>query len=323
MNNAYEYGDIGIGNNGQFQGNGPGTVVGNIEFAAADTGQYSNNGLTVDPSPYDPLTPNPHYNDSMVTSALNTMNSLSQTLGLETGSNIAFTNGLSINATSDTVDSSGNYVFTVTNLANFNANTSLTINATGNEYVVFNIPGTVGNNGLDGAINLTGGIGTDHVIFNWTPSTSNLTTYNNDYSSLSGGPTMTISTNFSGNGNDTHGLFLDPTGPIQIDNSYIKGRVVGGDTHNESYVSGAMLQSPEPSGLALASLGILCLAAWRRATRRSRQSRLIRPMHEVARAPTPPRPGPTTCCCTTATSWTSSPRPCASRKCSTSTRSRR
>jgi MYXO-CTERM domain-containing protein len=44
------------------------------------------------------------------------------------------------------------------------------------------------------------------------------------------------------------------------------GRLIGGDTHNESFVAGANLTAPvpEPSTAVLAVLGLLGLLAWRR-----------------------------------------------------------
>ena len=136
------------------------------------------------------------------------------------------------------------------------------MNVSASDYVVFNIADGVGTNGLNGTVALAGGITSDHVLFNYTPSTSNLTTYNNDYTNLTGGPTMTISTN----GAATTGVFLDPTGNFQVNHTNITGRVIGGDTQNSSFVSGANLTAPvpEPNSAILAALGLLCLAAWRR-----------------------------------------------------------
>jgi hypothetical protein len=37
-NNSTEIGNVGIGNGGTFQGNGPGTITGNINFSAASGG---------------------------------------------------------------------------------------------------------------------------------------------------------------------------------------------------------------------------------------------------------------------------------------------
>jgi MYXO-CTERM domain-containing protein len=264
-NNSNETGNIGIGATGKFQGNGPGTINGDIVFSAANTGQYSNSGLTLVPA-----VGNPAYSNALVTNALTTANQLSHDLGLEPGTNTTITTGGSINAVNGLpVDASGDHVFTVTSI-NF-PNGTFTINGTATDYVVLNIAGSVGNNGLNGSVVLSGGITPNHVLFNYTPSTSNLTTYNNDYATLSGGPTMTISTN----GLLTTGTFLDPTGNFQINHCDIFGRIIGGDTQNSSFVSGANLTAPapdgpnipEPSSFVLAALGFAGLVAWRRRKR--------------------------------------------------------
>jgi hypothetical protein len=231
-----------------------------IDFSAANTGQFSNSGVTLIPS-----TNNPMYSVADVTTALSSINSLSQTLGLETGTNTTISSGGSILASNGTLDGSGNYVFNVTSISFPNG--TFTVNGGASDHVVLNIADGVGNNGLNGSVTLSGGITSDDVLFNYTPSTSNLTTYNNDYTNLTGGPTMTISTN----GLTTTGVFLDPTGNFQVNHSNINGRVIGGDSQNSSFVSGAELTAPvpEPSTFALICVGAISLLAfaWRRRSR--------------------------------------------------------
>ncbi len=259
-NNSTLTGNIGVGATGKFQGNGPGTINGLIEFSAANSGQFSNSGLTLNPSANNPM-----YSVPAVQSGLNTVNSLSQTLGLETGTSTTITSGGSILASSGMLDGNGNRVFNVTSISFSNG--TFTITGAVTDYVVLNIADGVGNNGLNGSVVLAGGITSDHVLFNYTPSTSNLTTYNNDYATLSGGPTMTISTS----GLTTTGVFLNPTGDFQVNHSTINGRIFGGDSKNSTFVSGNTLVAPpdnvpEPSTVALAVIGLLGLAArhrWR------------------------------------------------------------
>ncbi len=264
-NNSVETGNIGIGATGKFQGNGPGTITGNMDFSNVNTGQFSNSGLTI--------TGLVNYSVTNVATALTTMNSLSQTLGLEAGTNTTISSGGSVTASGGTKiatgPNAGTYVYNVTSIS-FSSGT-FTVNGGASDYVVFNIADGAGNNGLNGSIVLSGGITSDHVLFNYTPDPSNSTTYNNDYASLSNGPTMTISTN----GLATTGVFLDPTGNFQVNHTgVITGRVIGGDTQNSSFVSGAELTAPamdtttpEPATIVVWSLlGALGLGFgwWRR-----------------------------------------------------------
>jgi hypothetical protein len=262
FNNSNLNGNIGIGGTGHFQGNGPGTINGLIQFSASNSGQFSNSGLTLSPS-----SGNPVYSVPPVSSALTYMNSLSQTLGLEPGTNTTISSGGSINASSGSLDANGNEVFTVTAI-NF-ANGTFTVNGGPNDFVVLNVADGVGNNGLNGSIVLTGGITSDQVLINYTPSTSNLTNYNNAYTNLTGGPTLTISTN----GLTTSATFLDPTGNFSVNHSVVMGRIIGGDSSDSSFQSGANLTAPtptpEPCTLALLAATAAGVAAlrWRRRSR--------------------------------------------------------
>jgi hypothetical protein len=110
---------------------------------------------------------------------------------------------------------------------------------------------------------LTGGISSDQVLFNFDAG---------NFETLSGGDPLTIDTD----GNTTTGIFLDPNGQIQITNSVINGRIVGGDSL-DMLISGSTIVAPtlapEPTSLALLgaglfALGIICrrrrplLAGW-------------------------------------------------------------
>ena len=60
------------------------------------------------------------------------------------------------------------------------------------------------------------------------------------------------------------GIFLDPNGAMQMTNSVLNGRFFGGDVANQQIVSGDTINIPESSSAALAALGLLWLAGWRR-----------------------------------------------------------
>jgi hypothetical protein len=90
-------------------------------------------------------------------------------------------------AASGVQDANGNYVFTVTKISFSNG--TFTITGGASDVVVLNVAGGVGNNGLNGSIVLAGGITWNDVLINYTPDTSNHSTYYSDYTSLTGGPT--------------------------------------------------------------------------------------------------------------------------------------
>jgi hypothetical protein len=226
FNNSNVSGNIGIGSingtTGTFQGAGPGTITGKVEFDT-NTGNFSSSGVLT-------ITGGHTYNNTNVNTDLTTLNALSKTLSTESGAALDIKSGGSITASSGTLDASGNYVFKGTINSNFTAGAKFTINGTGSQTVVIDIPST-GGHAFNGSIALTGGITPDHVLFNFDKG---------NYSTLSGGDTLTINTN----GKTTSGTFLDPNGNIQISNSVISGRVFGGDTQNLSIASGATINAP-------------------------------------------------------------------------------
>src|SRR5262249_45276851 len=130
-NGSSETGDIGIGGTGKFAGGSSSTITGNVNFSAANNGQFTQGGVTLNGSV--------NYNVSALASALATANSLSKTLGLEQGTATIIKGGGGITAHSGVQDANGNWVFTVTGFANFSGNT-FTINGAATDFVVLNIP---------------------------------------------------------------------------------------------------------------------------------------------------------------------------------------
>jgi hypothetical protein len=256
FNNSNVTGNIGIGATGKFQGNGPGTITGAVEFSAANTGQFSNSGLTI--------TGGTLFSQGNVQTDLNALNTLSQNLSAEVGTALTFGNGGSLTASSGTLDGTGNRVFTVTTLGSFDNGNNFTITGAASDFVVINVHST-GGHGFNGDIVLAGGITSDHVLINLTAG---------NYATLSGGDTLTISTN----GGATTGTFLDVNGDFSINHSVLNGRIFGGDTHNSSIQSGADIvmppsSVPEPSLLGLLSAAFLVLIGVQ--VRRNRRPRSL------------------------------------------------
>jgi hypothetical protein len=155
-------GNIGIGGvgNGSVTGGGS-NVNGNIDFSAANMGQFSG----IPPQP--PGTVN--YNVAAVTSALSTVNALNTTLGALPGTNVAINGTTTINASSGTFSASGaGYtnvrVFTVTSFSLMHGE-NLTINGDANgDSVVLNFTSSTN---FDGNVVLPGGLTPDNVLFNF------------------------------------------------------------------------------------------------------------------------------------------------------------
>jgi hypothetical protein len=244
FNNGTISGQVGIAATGtmQLSGGAANTILdGNVRFAGA----INHSGTAgVDFT----MTAGHSFigNDPTVQPDMNALNTLNSTLGAESGNALAISiaNGANqtVNASSGLLDGSGNRVFTLSSLSFVNGAT-LTLNGSASDYMVLNIGF---NCSFGGTIILTGGITSDHVLFNIVGG-----------SNLSGGPTLTISSN----GATETGTFLDPNGTIQMNHSVLDGRLFGGDTHNAAIVSGASIFAPVPEpGLgALAALGALGL----------------------------------------------------------------
>ena len=225
-------GNVGLGDPGlppsapQLQVNNPGSVNGNVLFAG--TVNNNSNGA---------ITGTVTGGNASVTTALNAVNTVSSALGSESGSGTSVTVSLSGNNGSQTIqadtghlDLSGNYVFNVTSFTLNNHNT-LTIDGTGMQAgtdVVFDFGAGVGTH-FSGAINLTGGLTSDQVIWNMYAGAN-----------LTGGDTLQTAANDA----TITGTFLDPNGTININSVILNGRLFGGDSSDTMIVSGAYVNAP-------------------------------------------------------------------------------
>jgi hypothetical protein len=223
-------GNVGVANTGQATDSGPSTINGEIDFAAADTGQFSNNnGGNV-------ITGGVHYNVTAVATAMTYVNNLSQTLFSDVGTNVGIANGTTINSSSGTVFNVNGFnvhVFDATSFQNSNA-TGLTIHGSASDYVAINLNG-LGNIQFHGAITLTGGILPDHIIFNLGGG---------NYTTHTGAASLDINNN-GGAAGFARGVFLDPNGAVSVVNALInQGSVFGGDSHDFQYVSGSEIFAP-------------------------------------------------------------------------------
>jgi hypothetical protein len=151
-------------------------------------------------------------------------------------------------------DGTGNEVFTASSFSN--GSTGITVNGTASQFVVINFNNGTNNFNLGGPITLTGGITSDHVLFNFFGTGGTL-----------GG---------SANGATVNGIFLAPNMKINIDAVNLQGRLIGGgsSTSNNDFqiVSNAFVTQPapgaipEPASLAIWGLGALgcAVAGYRR-----------------------------------------------------------
>jgi choice-of-anchor A domain-containing protein len=180
---------------------------------------------------------------SQVTTALNDINTLSSTLGIQVGTGLSITSATTtINVNTGTLIG-GNYVFTIASNGFNNDNTGFTVSGGAGDFVVFNINNGTSNEDFGGPISLSGGITSDHVLFNYVGTGGEL-------KSALGGATV-------------NGIFLAPHMKINIDNVTINGRLFGGLTDQDfQLVSGFNLNAPadipgvpEPSALCIYALG--------------------------------------------------------------------
>jgi hypothetical protein len=216
-----------------------GTIDGNFSFAGtaqSNLGAVAMSGTKIS-------------NDALVTSAYNTVFNLSNTFAGEPGAPLG---SGTVNASSGILDSTGNRVFTTT--ASSFLSSPLTINGGPNDYVVINVTGQ-NNVQLKNTLSLTGGITSDHVFINIT------------------GTGQQVLGNTTGG--TVNGVFVALNDAINIVNTTINGRVIGGSNANFSLVNGVELNSPvvvpEPASVVTFVIGgglLVGVAAYGR--RRSR-----------------------------------------------------
>ena len=267
-------GDIGIAGVGRLAATGPGTLNGDINFSAPNTGQASISNTTVNGTV--------NYGVAQVQLDMSDLNSLSSLLGAELGT------ALAINTSSDQtvltstgmLDAGGNRVFTVASVNTGNGE-NLIIRSDGTQNVVFNV-NTPGDAQFHGNILLQDLAGIAYGDAGYTGLSPNQVLFNlYAGAALGGGDTLSA----NNNGNNAHpaniiyGTFLDPNGAISFVNTRFVGHIFGGDSVNMQIVSGDTLTLPaipprqtvpEPSTLATALLGLalLGLARVRRTDRR-------------------------------------------------------
>jgi hypothetical protein len=228
-------------------GGGPiNTIDGNLRFGGATT-NYSGTNYTMTSG--HSITGG----NSNVQSDLNSLNTLSSSLGVKSGTalTISIANGAkqTVLASSGVLDGNGNRVFNVSSVNFVNGATLDIVGDVAGDSIVFNFGSNVT---FGGTILLDGGLVSDQVLFNVTGTNHNLT--------------------LNTNGGTLAGTFLDANGTISMSsNSVLNGRLFGGGANDES-ISGTInapqaMSVPEPS-----SAGVIVMACGAALLRRPRRA---------------------------------------------------
>jgi hypothetical protein len=250
-------GDIGIAGVGKLAATGPGTLNGNINFAAANTGQASISNTTINGTV--------NYGVGSVQTIMNNLNKLSSDLGAlhSFGTNLAI--NTSANQTVLATSGADEGSFRLFNVTSFNSGNgeNLIIKGDGSQSVVFDIAFDTQFHGNILLQDLNGKFFGDAGYSGLTPDQMLFNMYSG--AALTGGDTLDA----NDNGNNAHPAnvitadFLDPNGPVSFVNTRIIGRIFGGDSVNMQIVSGDTITLPPspptvvpaPSAFALALAG--------------------------------------------------------------------
>jgi len=225
-------GNVGVGGTGQVQFNS-GAIYGNVDFAAADAGQYS-----VCPDCGVPASVN--YSITAVTTAMGEINALSSMMGGATGTDVAINGDTTINAADGTLDANGNRVFNVTSYSASDANVVNIVGDVAGDSVVLNFAFNSDVN-LGGAVVLSGGLSDEQVLWNFNSAGNNVT-LNGAQSSDGLTPAF-------------HGIILAPNDAMAMLDANLNGRFWGGDS-STMLIDPSTLQTkttsvPEPSSVVL------------------------------------------------------------------------